>query len=382
MLAIVHAELVMRDHLVPDAVLFIENGIITGWGEMRNTPIPSGCDILDANGLYVGPGLVDIHLHDCPNERVSFATEPLRAAKDHLWHGTTTLQPTLYFSMTQQELLEAIDRIKAAMAHPEGKNIGGIYMEAPYMNPSFGAERENCPWDRPVCRKDYLPLVERAGDAVRLWTLAPERDNILEFVRDAKAVNPNVRFSVGHSEATPEQIESLIPYGLCVGTHHTNATGTIVNYPECRGVCVDEAVNYNHSIYAEIISDSRGIHVDPYMQRLVRKIKGDDRIILITDCSLADGPIPPGYDGVTDIVFDHTGEISGACMTLNIACRNFMRHTGASLVDVFCMASLNPCQAMGYHDRGQIAIGKRADLVIVDHLMQVSHVLLAGQIIR
>ncbi len=278
--------------------------------------------------------------------------------------------------------MDGIDRIKTAMADPEGGSIGGIYMEAPYMNPSYGAERENCPWDRPVCRDDYLPILEHAGQAVRLWTLAPEREHILDFVKDAKAINPNVRFSVGHSEATPEQIEALIPYGLCVGTHHTNATGTIVNYPECRGVCVDEAVNYNHDIYAEIISDSRGIHVDPYMQRLVRKIKGDDRIILITDCSLADGPIPPGYDGVTDIVFDHTGEISGACMTLNIACRNFMRHTGASVVDVFRMASLNPCRAMGYLDRGEIALGKRADLVVVDHRMQVSHVLLKGQLIR
>jgi N-acetylglucosamine-6-phosphate deacetylase len=97
---------------------------------------------------------------------------------------------------------------------------------------------------------------------------------------------------------------------------------------------------------------------------------------------VADGPIPPGYDGVTDLVFDNTGEISGACMTLNVACRNFMRHTGASIVDVFRMASLNPSHAMGYHDRGRIAVGLRADLIVVDHRMEVSHVLLAGRLIR
>ena len=76
--------------------------------------------------------------------------------------------------------------------------------------------------------------------------------------------------------------------------HHTNATGDLAKYPECRGVCVDEAVNNNPEIYAELICDSRGIHVDPYMLRLVRRIKGDARIILISDAYASDGPIPPG----------------------------------------------------------------------------------------
>ena len=63
MIAIINAELVMRDHLIPEAVLFIEDGKIAGWGEMRTTEIPEGCEIIDAEGLYVGPGLVDIHSH-------------------------------------------------------------------------------------------------------------------------------------------------------------------------------------------------------------------------------------------------------------------------------------------------------------------------------
>ena len=63
MIAIKNATLVMRDHLIPEAVLFIEDGVIAGFGEMRNTPIPEGCEIIDAEGLYVGPGLIDIHNH-------------------------------------------------------------------------------------------------------------------------------------------------------------------------------------------------------------------------------------------------------------------------------------------------------------------------------
>ena len=142
-----------------------------------------------------------------------------------------------------------------------------------------------------------------------------------------------------------------------------------------------EVVNFREEIYAEQICDSRGIHVDPYMLRLVRKIKGDDRIILITDAYAADGPIPPGYDGVDDINFDHSGEIAGSKLTLNVACRNYMKHTGASVADVFKMASENPARALHLTDRGRIAAGLRADLVITDYRMDVKHVLLGGEVL-
>ena len=171
-------------------------------------------------------------------------------------------------------------------------------------------------------------------------------------------------------------------YDLCIGTHHTNATGDLPKYPECRGVCVDECVNYNDGIYAEIISDSQGIHVDPYMQRLVRKIKGDDKIILISDQTIHNPMLVPGLEHVTDINFTYRKsggiDISGSKLTLNAACRNWMKHTGASIVDAFKVASYNPAKAVGLIDRGEIAVGKRADLVITDHKMNISTVILGG----
>jgi N-acetylglucosamine-6-phosphate deacetylase len=125
-----------------------------------------------------------------------------------------------------------------------------------------------------------------------------------------------------------------------------------------------------------------GIHVDPYMLRLVRKIKGDDRVILISDAYACDGPIPEGYDDVDDINFDHMGEIAGSKMTLDISCRNMIKHTGASLVDVFKFASYNPATVTGFYDRGEIAKGKRADLVIVDYKMGVKQVFIEGESIK
>ncbi len=378
MTAIINATLVMKDHFIPDAVLLIENGKIADFGEARKLAVPEGCEIIDAEGLYVGPGFVDIHTHS--DGTIFFQDDPVIASQHHLKHGTTTLLPALYYSMDTDGYVEAIAKLREAMKKPECANIGGLYMEGPYLNPKFGCDRESNPWKGPVDRAKHMPIIEAAWDLAKVWALAPERENILQFVLDVKEKNPSAVFSVAHSEAAPADIEAIMPYGLKIGTHHTNATGDRPMYPECRGVCVDETVNYNREIYAELICDSRGIHVDPYMLRLVRRIKGDDRIMLISDAYACDGPIPPGYDDVDDINFDHTGEIAGSKMTLDIACRNMIKHTGASIVDVFKFASTNPATVTGFHDRGEIARGKRADLVFVDYKMKVAKVLMEGKV--
>lgn len=379
MLAIKNANLVLRDHYIRDGVLLIEDGVITAFGEARELAIPAGAEVLDAQGLYVGPGFVDIHTHS--DGRVFFQDDPVTASKHHMKHGTTTLLPALYTGLNTQQYVQAANILRDAMQKPECANIAGFYMEGPYLNPDFGCDRTNNPWADGIFREKYQPVIDACWDLARVWCLAPEREGIMEYVEAVREKNPNAIFAVAHSAASPEQIEALIPYGLKIGTHHTNATGDRPRYPECRGVCVDETVNYNSSIYAELICDSRGIHVDPYMLRLVRKIKGDDRIILISDAYACDGPIPPGYDGVDDINFDWEGEIAGSKMTLDISCRNMMKHTGASMVDVFKFASYNPSRAVGFLDRGEIAVGKRADLVIADHWMTVHNVILKGEIV-
>ena len=276
MKAIRNATLVMRDHLIPDGVILIEDGKIISFGERKHMTIPEECEeVVDAKGNFVGPGFIDIHTHS--DGEVFFQDDPVRASQHHLKHGTTTVLPALYYSMTAEEYVRVIRILRKAMENPDCANIAGLYMEGPYLNPKFGCDRESNPWKEPVAQKNYMPIIEEAWDLAKVWALAPEREHILDFVQDVRKKNPAAVFSVAHSEATPQQVEALMPYGLKIGTHHTNATGTLDKYPECRGVCVDEAVNYNPEIYAELICDSRGIHVDPYMLLLVRKIKGDDR---------------------------------------------------------------------------------------------------------
>lgn len=379
MLAVINATLVMRDHLITDATVLCEDGKIVDFG--KKVSIPEGAEILDAKGKYVGPGLVDIHTHAAGT--YWFYEDPKTAGEIVLDHGVTTVLPVVYFNMNKENFIKATRDIQDAVKRGELPNFGGFYMEGPYLNPKFGADRENNPWDKPVDAADYMDIIKQGGKDARVWALAPERENIEDFVIDCKKENPDVVFTVAHSEATVEDIEKLFPYDLKIGTHHLNATGTLQKYPECRTPCVDETVNYNDNMYAELICDSRGIHVDPYMLRLVRKIKGKDRIILISDACVFDGPVPEGeYEGVTDLCFDFEGEIAGSKLTLDVACRNMMVHTGCSIVDVFSFASYNPAKAVGFKDRGEIRKGFKADLVVCDYMMKIENVVMDGKVVR
>ncbi len=376
--AIINATLVMTDHYIPDATLVIEDGKIKDFG--RKLEVPNGAEIIDANGLYVGPGLVDIHTH--ADGTTYFHDDPVKCSRTLLDHGVTSVLPALFYSMNKEEHLEAVKKYRDAMAKGECKNLLGLYMEGPYLNPDFGCDKEKNFWKDAIRKEDYAEVIDAVQDLAKVWCVAPEREGILDFVKDVKEKIPGIVFSVAHSEATPDQIEALMPYGLKLGTHHTNATGTLENYPEVRGVCVDETVNYNDGIYAEIICDSMGIHVHPYMIRLVKKIKGQDKIILISDAFVADGPPIPGCEEAFDINFDWGGDIAGSKLTLDIACRNMMVHTGGSICDVFKYASYNPSRLLNMPEIGQIKKGNPANLIIVDQWFNVKNTILKGEIVK
>ena len=379
--AITNTTLVMTDHLIPNAVIIIEDGKIADFGKMGKIST-EGLECIDAKGAYTGPGLIDIHTH--ADGDTFFTEDPIKAAKTILMHGVTDVLPALYFNMNADQLVEAVKTVRGAMESGEADNIIGLYMESPYLNPNFGCNRESNPGKDVVNKKNFAKVVDAAYDIAKVWCLAPERENIDEFVDYVKEKNPDAIFSVAHSEAEPWQIERLMPKGLKLATHHTNATGTLYKYPECRTACVDETALFNDSIYTELICDKIGIHVAPYMLRLIRKIKGDDRIILIADAFVEHGPIPSDdlYEGADDINFDFAGEIAGSKMILDGPCRNMMVHTGASLCQVFKYASTNPANLLGLKDRGRIAKGNVANLIIVDHEFTVKSVFLAGKQVK
>ena len=378
MLAIENAKVVLENGILWDGVVLVEDGKIAAVGKVGQVQIPEGAERLDAKGAYVGPGFVDIHNHG--GGGYLFDHDPAEAAAFFLKHGTTTVLPTLYYDLSKDAFLESIKRIKDVIQQGKAKNIGGIYMEAPYMNPKYGASPEKNKWRGPIRQEDYMPLLEEADDLARVWVVAPEREGLEPFMADAKAVNPKVVFSVGHSEATPAQVEALKHYGIRIMTHCMDATGRPETNGGTRSCGPDEACLMDSGMFAEIICDSQAIHVHADMLQMILKIKGVEKLILISDSFVSNEDSPQELRHITDLCFDANGGLCGSKLTLDVACRNAMTHSNCGIAQAFLMAATNPARAVGLdREVGSIAVGKKANLVFVDDMFHVKKVMLEGQ---
>lgn len=382
MICIENAKVVLENGILWDGVILVEEDRIVSVGKRGEVEIPDNVQHIDAEGAYVGPGFVDIHAHGGGGH--FYWKEPAEAAEFFLRRGTTSVFPTLYHSLDKQTFLESIERVEAAMAAGgAGRAIRGLYVEGPYMNPDYGASKKNNKWLGEITPEKYKEVVDRAGDLVKVWVVAPEREGIEGFVRYAKSVNPNVVFSVGHSQATYDQIRALKKYGLRHQTHCMNATGGYGNGGGIRSVGPDEACFLDPDMYAELICDSYGIHVCSQLQRLILQNKGLDKVVLISDNSgrNQEANTPEHLRHITDLSFDDQGSLGGSRLTLDMACRNIMSHTNCGIAQAFLMASRNPARAVGMDDEiGTIEAGKQADLVFVDDMFHVQKVMLAGKL--
>ncbi len=381
MIAIQNAKIVLENGILLDGALLIENNKIISVGKSNEIKIPNDAEIYDAKGYYVGPGFVDIHVHG--GGGYLLYEQPKLAAEHFLKHGETTVLSALYYDLSQEEFIKYIGRVKDAMKQ-EGaaKIIEGFYMEGPYMNPKYGASPEKNKWRGPIKKEEYQPIMEAAGSLAKVYVIAPERDGIEEFVKDVKLNYPDTVFSVGHSEATPEQIQRLKKYGIGLQTHCMNATGRIETLAGVRSCGPDEACLIDKDMYAELICDSCGIHVHPDMLRMVIGIKGVDKVILISDSFVSNEDAPEELKHIEDLQFDANGGLCGSKLTLDLACKNLFTHTDCGIPQAFLMASRNPARVIGMEKEiGTIEVGKRANLVFVDDTFDVKKVMLNGKFV-
>lgn len=380
MLCIKNANLVLENGILWDAVLLTDKDRIVSFGRREDVVIPPQAEILDAGGLYVGPGFVDIHVHSAG--AYSTCLQSVEAAACILNSGTTTFLATPSYNEPFEVFLEEIRQVKSLLGTGGAANaIGGLYMEGPYMNPDYGAGAWHNPWRHPIDPTQYKALVDAAGTAAKVWVIAPERADLEGFVKYAKQINPAVTFSVGHSEATPAQIFKLKKYGITLQTHTMNATGRLPVPKGTRSAGPDEFCLTDPDIYAEVICDSQGIHVSPDMLRLILHCKGLDKTVLITDSTGPRGENPASLQHITDLNFDVKGNLSGSKLTMNAACRNLMTHTNCGIAQAFLLASRNPARVIGMDSEiGTIEVGKKANLVFVDHQFCVDTVILEGKL--
>lgn len=376
--AIINAKIVLENQIIENGVILYEDGMIVNFDSADKISVPAGAEIYDAKNNIVGPGFVDIHCHG--GGVSSFPLKPAEASEFHLKNGTTTILAALYPTLSPDQHVESLERIFEAQKNG-AKNLAGVYMEGPYLNEEYGSNMDNNKWRGKAHPDDYKKVVDKAGSAVKVWAFAPERPGVEEFMKYAKTVNPDVVFSIAHSNATPAETEPFKKYGLKNLTHCCDATHRQPCEPGTRNCGPDETCYLDDNMYAEMICDSEGIHVNPYMMKLIMKIKGKDKVILISDCTVSDPTMPMGRE-TEDLNFDKNDGLAGSKLTLRLAVRNLIKHTGISISDAFNMAARNPARLIGMENEiGTIAFGKKANFVILNDKFEVENVILEGEFV-
>ena len=382
MKAIVNTKLVMEEGIIWDGALTYDNGKIIQVGWAKDVTIPADAEIIDAQGLYTAPGLIDIHNHG--GGEWLFAEDPMYCAEFFLKHGQTTILPTFYHNLDMQTMLEGAEKIRKINKIGAGRAIDGLYMEGPFMSLS-GSFRNQIKWEDRITADEYVPLIEALGDLVRVWAIDPNRENIEEFMAYAKEHTPKAIFAHGHGSASSEQIRALAHYGVKVRTHITDSGGPKGRAQGTAGAGGDEYCLNEPDMYAELICDETGIHIVPDLIKVLVRTKGVEKICLITDSMPKQGDYKNNEEkGIwygPDLNYDDIGWLAGSRMTLENGVRNMMTHTGYGLCHAIRMATLNPAKLLGIDHRvGSLKAGKTANMIIIDDAVHVKKVILEGDL--
>lgn len=337
----------------------------------------------DRTGFYVAPGFIDMHTHGGAGHEFFGSAEDLVAGCNfHLSHGTTSICPTI--SAAPFEIMEkSVAEAKKAINDPNLKaNIIGLHMEGPYLSAKqCGAQ---CPdFITPPISGQYEKLIEEAGDVIARWTYAPENDAngvFCKFLREHGIVA-----SAGHTDAKYEDMKLAAENGCNLVTHLYSCTSTITREFGFRKLGVIESVYLNDDMYAEIIADGR--HLPPELIRLILKIKGTDRVALCTDSlALAGTDVKEGItlnvpfiieDGVCKL--KDRSAFAGSIATTDVLVRVMTKEVGISVETAVKMLTTVPAEIMGLTNKGMLASGMDADIVVFDENIVMKDVLVAGE---
>ncbi len=362
-----------------NAIVYLENEIISnGFVEVQNGTISAvglmdgevhAETAVDLSGFIVAPGFIDQHVHGAGGADVMDANS---AALDTIAcylarEGITSFLATSATMPAAKihQALRAVSDFKRHQTPGNGAEVLGVHLEGPFINHRYkGAQNEEFITEPDIRLFDALQ--ESADNCIKMVTYAVEHDPKLVFLRHlvANGVTP----SCGHSGATYEEVAKCIPEGLRCLTHFHNAmSGHHHHSPGVvtAGYCLDR-------LKVELIADD--FHIHPAVLKMAYQTKGNDSIIIITDAVRAKG-LPDGrYDlgGQSFIKMGRTcrldsGVLAGSVLAMDVAIRNMVQYTGCSLHDAVKMASLNPARLLGVDQRkGSIAVGKDADLVVLD----------------
>ncbi len=361
--------------------IVIENGKFSSVfpGEERTDD-----EIVDGEGCYAIPGLIDLHFHGCDGYDICDGTKEAleKIARYEASIGVTGICPAT-MTLPQQELMhilsvaasykEAADQERGAAA-----DLLGINMEGPFISvEKKGAQdqRHIVPCDQELCQQ----FLDASKGLVKFVGVAPERSqDTLQFIRQMK---DKVNISLAHTNADYDTAKAAFDAGANHAVHLYNAMPAFTH----RSPGVVGAVSDSPHVNAELICD--GVHIHPSVVRATFKMMGQDRMILISDSMRATG-MPDGrylLGGLeVDVVGNRAvlasnGALAGSATNLMDCMRTAVKVMGISLEDAVACATVNPAKALGvFENYGSIAPGKNADVVLLDQDLNLKMVVKSG----
>ncbi|OZA62364.1 MAG: N-acetylglucosamine-6-phosphate deacetylase [Sphingobacteriales bacterium 39-40-5] len=379
---------ILTPYLIISGTVVVVDGKIKEVAE-GNIDVPGAVEI-DAKGNYIAPGFIDIHVHGGGGHDFMDGSEEafLKIAETHAKYGTTGLMPTTLTSELD-ELYNTLDLYKKAdKKNKMGAQFLGMHLEGPYFAMSQrGAQDPR--YIRNPDPEEYKDILSRSSD-IKRWSAAPELKGAIEFGNYLRS--KGILVAMAHTDAIYEEALEAFEAGFTLGTHFYSCMSGVSRRNCFRYAGVIETAYLLDEMDVEIIAD--GIHLPAPLLKLIYKIKGPDRIALITDSMRAAG-MPPGdsilgskHNGLKVLVEDGVAKLpdrtsfAGSVATCDRLVRNMVNMAEVPLLEAVKMASLTPANILGLGaSKGSLICGKDADIVIFDSNINVSTTIVQGRIV-
>ena len=358
-------------------VYFQEDGItaVTAEKLLFDTEFDVGED-------FVSPGFIDMHTHGGAGfDFIGSCDDIVKGCNFHLSHGTTSICPTIS-AAPFDVMKKAVGEIAKAMKSTELKaNIIGAHLEGPYLSKAqCGAQSTD--FITPPQKDDYSLVVKEYPGVVARWSYAPENDVDFEFTKFLK--ENSIVASAGHTNAEYEDVKGAMEEGMSLITHLYSCTSTITRKNGFRHLGVIESVMLLDDLYAEIIADGR--HLPPELIKLIVKVKGTDRIALVTDSlHIAGTDVKHGFMVDTEFIIEDgvcklmdRSAFAGSIATADVLVRTVMNEAGIDICDAVKMITKVPAEIMGLN-KGILSEGKDADIVVFDDDINIKMVFVNGK---
>lgn len=352
--------------------------------EVFNCELPIiGAKIIDAKGMYITPGGVEIHCHGGGGRDFMEGTEDAfrTAVEAHMQHGTTSIFPTL--SSSSIPMIKAAAHTAEKLMVEENSPILGLHLEGHYFNMKM-AGGQIPEYIKDPDPNEYIPLLEETS-CIKRWDAAPELPGAEAFGK--YITQKGILASVGHTQAEYEDIEAAWEAGYSHATHFYNAMPGFHKKNEYKYEGTVESIYLIDDMTVEVVAD--GIHVPPTILKLVYKIKGVEKTALITDalaCAASDSQVAfdPRViieDGVCKLA--DRSALAGSIATMDRLIKTMTLKAGIPLYDVIRMISETPSKIMNvYNRKGSLQRGKDADILIIDKNYEVRGVIAMGKTIK